>query len=52
MRGGGEHKPCRHRELDSRRTAHDDYDQAGLHLHDDDILLLAFLRIAIADQLF
>jgi hypothetical protein len=31
-------------------TAHDNDDQAGLH--DDDILVLAFLRISIADQLF
>jgi hypothetical protein len=30
--------------------AHDGNDQAGLH--DDDILVPAFLRIAIADQLF
>jgi hypothetical protein len=29
---------------------HDDSDQVGLH--DDDILVLAFLRILIADQLF
>jgi hypothetical protein len=28
---------------------HDDGDQAGLH--NDDILVLAFLRIAIADQM-
>jgi len=31
-------------------TAHDGGDQAGLH--DDDILVPAFLRIVIADQLF
>jgi hypothetical protein len=31
-------------------TAHDGSDQVGLH--DDDILILGFLRIAIADQLF
>ena len=30
--------------------AHEDGDQAGLH--DDDILILGFLRIAITDQLF
>ena len=30
--------------------AHEDYDQAGLH--DDNILILDFLRIAITDQLF
>jgi hypothetical protein len=29
-------------------TTHDDGDQAGLH--NDDILVLAFLRIVIADQ--
>jgi hypothetical protein len=31
-------------------TTHDVGDQAGLH--DNDILILGFLRIAIADQLF
>jgi hypothetical protein len=31
-------------------TAHDGGDQEGLH--DDDILVLTFLRIAIANQLF
>ena len=30
--------------------AHEDDDQAGLH--DDDILILGFLRITITDQLF
>ena len=49
-RGGDE---PRHRgELDCQRTVHDGSDQAGLHLHDDDILVLAFLPIEIADQLF
>ena len=31
-------------------TAHEDGDQPGLH--DDDILIVGFLRIAITDQLF
>jgi len=31
-------------------TTHEDGDQVGLH--DDDILILGFLRIAITDQLF
>ena len=49
-RGVGE---PRHREgLDYRRhdMAHEDGDQTGLH--DDDILILGFLWIAITDQLF
>ena len=49
-RGAGE--PRRREEPDYRNTdtAHENGDQAGLH--DDDILILGLLRIAITDQLF
>ena len=48
----GASEPRRREELDYWRhgTAHEDRDQAGLH--NDDILILGFLRITITDQLF